>query len=440
MKTKDITELYDISDYHRLECLGDDINDVLMLVLKNIAVGVGLFEVGEQVHAVYLNEAYFACVGYTKEQYKEAYHNVFSTLLPEDATRFKLCIEKHAPKGKDIRCTFRGYRADGSLDWFEIHGVALENKSNDNPLYLTVVNNITEKKNYENSLDALKNVNSKLMMQEERYKILEATAQGLLFEYYPNSDTMIFSYNFPDNKKRREITNYSEFIKTSPLVHSSHIQKFKDALWGACEKEVEGNLEYLSLVSGGGYRWHNTHYKSVADEDGKILSVMGRIEDIHEEKMEKNSLNIRAERDGLTNLYRKETVFEKMDEYVKENSEGLFFFSIIDLDDFKNINDRYGHQYGDEVLKKVAKDITEYFGETGILGRFGGDEFVILTKDMTKNDVEEQLNKLKETNNFSAGVVQWHPGEDIKDIFDRADHAMYQVKASNKNGFLFCDE
>ena len=166
---------------------------------------------------------------------------------------------------------------------------------------------------------------------------------------------------------------------------------------------------------------------------------MGLIEDIHEEKMEKNNLNIRAERDGLTNLYRKETVFEKMDEYLKENPEGEFFFIIIDLDDFKNINDRYGHQYGDEVLKKVAKDITGLFGETGIVGRFGGDEFVILTRDMTKSEVENRLHKLKETNCFSAGVVKWCPGESIKDIFDRADHGMYQVKASNKNGILFCD-
>ena len=82
MKTiEEIEELYDISDYHRLRCLGDDVNDILLVVLKNIAVGVGLFEIGEQVQAVYLNEAYFTCVGYTKEQYQDSHHNAFSTLL-----------------------------------------------------------------------------------------------------------------------------------------------------------------------------------------------------------------------------------------------------------------------------------------------------------------------------------------------------------------------
>ena len=428
MNPEDLKDIYDISDCHRLTCLGDDINDILRNVLKNIAVGVGLFEVGQQVHAVYLNEAYFACVGYTKEQYENSYHNIFSTLLPEDAAMFKACIEEHAPKGEDIHCTFRGYKADGSLDWFEIHGVALENKTNNNPLYLTVITNITEKKNYEDNLNALKAANSKLTIQEERYKILEATAQGLLFEYYPDSDTMIFSYNFPDNKQRKEIKDYSESLKHSPLVHSSHLQKFKDALFGACEKETEDNLEYLSLVSGGGYRWHNTHYKSVVDEDGKILSVMGRIEDIHEARMEKNDLNARAERDGLTNLYRKETAFEKMEEWIQDSPTGQFFLAIIDLDDFKVINDRYGHQYGDEVLKKVAKDITELFGDGGILGRFGGDEFVIFTKDMPRDEIEKQLMALKDSIRFCAGVTKWRQGEAIKDTFDRADRGMYMGK------------
>ncbi len=429
-------ELYDISDYRRLTCVGEDI---IKVVLENIALGVGLFEIGEKVRPVYLNQAYYDCVGIKKGQSKDFYHDIFLSIIPEDVEMLKTCIKEHASKKEEIKCTFRGYGTDGNINWFELNAVSIENNENENVLYLTFINNITEKKNYEDSLNELKTINAKLMVQKERYKILEAIAQGLLFEYNPESDKMVFSFNFPDNKKTKEINNYSEYIKTSPLVHSSHIQKFKDALWGACEKETEGNIEYLSLVSGGGYRWHNTHYKSVVDDDGKIISVMGFIKDIHEQVLEKKNLNARAERDGLTDLYRKETVFEKIEEFLKEKIEGQFFFIMIDLDDFKNVNDKYGHQYGDIVLKKVAKDLIGLFGENGILGRFGGDEFVVLTREMSKEDVENNLNKLKETNNFSAGVVQCHPGDSFKDIFDRADHGMYSVKAKSKNAILFCE-
>ena len=203
--------------------------------------------------------------------------------------------------------------------------------------------------------------------------------------------------------------------------------------------ETEGSLEYLSAISGGGYRWHMTHYKSLADEDGKILSVIGRIEDIHEAKMEKNNLNYKAERDGLTNLYRKEAAFQKMQEYVQEAPEGKFYFIILDLDDFKQINDQYGHQYGDDVLKDVAAKLSGLFGELSILGRFGGDEFVILTRNMSYEKVVELLDQLKESYHFCAGIVVWNQGQDIKDVFDRADRAMYQVKMSNKNGIHFLE-
>ncbi len=439
MQDEILAEQYDISDYHRLQYLGDDVHDILSIVLKNIAAGVGLFEVGESVRALYLNEAYFTCVGYTKEQYQESVDNIFSTLLLEDAEKFNCCIREHAPKGEEIFSTFRGYRADGRLDWFEIHGVALENKINNNPVYLTVVKNITDKKESEANVAALKEANAKLLVEEERYKILEATAQGLLFEYYPDRDTMVFSYNFPGNKKRREIKHYSEYIKRSPLVHSSHLPKFRKALSDACRAETEGNLEYLSAISGGGYRWHRTYYKSVADADGKIRSVIGRIEDIHEAKMEQNNLNYQAERDGLTNLYRKEAAFKKMQEYVEEAPEGQFYFMILDLDDFKQINDRYGHQYGDGVLRDVAGKLSELFGELSILGRFGGDEFMILTRNVSYETIEKLLNQLKDVYHFCAGVVTWKTGQKIEEVFDRADRAMYKVKSHNKNGIYFLD-
>lgn len=439
MKDETLAEQYDISDYHRLQYLGDDVHDILSIVLKNMTAGVGLFEVGETVRAIYLNEAYFTCVGYTREQYRKSVDNIFSTLLKEDAEKFRSCISEHAPKGEEIFCTFRGYKADGSLDWFEIHGVALENKINNNPVYLTVVKNITEKKKFEENVIALKEANAKLLIEEERYKILEATAQGLLFEYYPDRDTMVFSYNFPGNKKRREIKYYSEYIKRSPLVHSSHLPKFRKALMDACQAETEGTLEYLSAISGGGYRWHRTYYKSIADADGKILNVIGRIEDIHEAKMEQDNLNYQAERDGLTNLYRKEAAFRKMQEYVEEAPEGLFYFVILDLDDFKQINDKYGHQYGDGVLRDVAQKLTELFEELSILGRFGGDEFMILTRNIDYGTIEEMLNRLKKDYHFCAGVVTWKTGQKIEEVFDRADHAMYKIKMANKNGIYFCD-
>lgn len=437
MNEDEIWEQYGISDYHRLKYLGDDVNEILTILLKNIPAGVGLFEVGSTIRALYLNEAFYGCIGYTRESYMKYESDIYETLVPEDREGFNKCINEHAPLNEDINYVVKGYRDDGSLGWFNIKGVSLENKINDNPIYLTVISDISYKKEKEDKIKELEEANEKLLLQEERYKILEGTAQGLLFEYYPKKDTMVFSYNFPNNKKRREIEKYSEYSKNSPIVHSSHVEIFRKALLNACTSEVEDTLEYLSSISGGGYRWHKTYYKSILGADGNVSSVIGRIMDIHDEKMQQEMLNYKADMDGLTNLYRKEVAFEKMQEFIDDTPDCEFYFSILDLDNFKEINDKYGHKHGDGVLKEMADGLTRVFDENSVVGRFGGDEFIVLTKAMPYDEVKRRLEELKNNIHFCAGVIKCKPGEDVKECFDRADRAMYRVKSSEKNGIFY---
>ncbi len=439
MGQEHMQEFERITDYHRLKYLGNDVNEILSVLLKNIGIGVGLFEIGETIRAIYLNEGYFECIGYSIEEYERYQNNILGTLLPEDVGGFQSCITEQVSKHESIQYTVRGYRRDGTIGMFDIKGFPVDNKVNDIPVYLTVVSDIKDELEQNLRLNELNKINTQLILQQKRYKILEATAQGLLFEYTPQEDIMVFSYNFPNNKKRKVIENYSKYIKQSPLVHSSHIERFQKALADACKHETESNLEYLSSVSGGGYRWHLTHYKSLSDENGNIFSVIGRIEDIHDQKMEKEKLNYKADMDGLTNLYRKETAFEKMKEYVNDSRNGEFFFTLLDLDDFKHINDQYGHQYGDKILKQTADELLHLFGETSIIGRFGGDEFVILTKDMGDDEIRKLLERLQENVKFCAGVTAWKTGEDINDIFNKADKAMYHMKNANKNGIFFLE-
>lgn len=434
MNTRKNWEDYDITDYHRLSYIGDNVNEILTILLKNLNAGVGLFEVGETIRALYLNDAFFRCIGYSKETYVQYTEDIYATLFPEDVGGFESDIREHAPHQEDIHHVIRGYKEDGSWAWFEVQGIAIENKLAESPIYLTVLTDITAVRECEAQIEELKVVNSQLLLEQERYKILEATAQGLLFEYTPQTDTMVFSYNLPGNKKRKELKNYSSFMKRSSMVHSKHQTAFKKALLTACLSETEDTLEYLSSVSGGGYRWHRTYYKSVLGPDGKVMSVIGRIEDIHDDKMKQEMLHYRADRDGLTNLYRKEAAFNKMQEYVNDAPDSEFYLIILDLDDFKQINDKYGHQYGDKVLKKMADKLNAVFDESCILGRFGGDEFLVLTKNMSCEEITERLEQIRDTVRFCAGIVPWKNNEDIHVTFDRADQAMYHVKMKDKNG------
>lgn len=428
---------YDITDYHRLEYLGENTQEMLMILLDNIRAGVGLFEVGENIRALYLNKAYFQCIGYSKEEYKVNQNDIFATLYPEDVEGFAAYIKEHLPEKEVIRYSVRGYRHDGSLAWFDIKGAPIENKLTDKLLYLACIIDITDTKEKEEQLKKLRKVNSELVIQQERYRVLEATAQGLLFEYFPEKDKMVFAYNLPNNKKRKEIEHYQKYLEQFPMVHSDHLAKFKEALKNCCMQEMEGDLEYLSTVSGGGYRWHTTHYKSVVGNDGTVVSVMGRICDIHDAKLEKERINYQAERDGLTDVYQKKVAFEKMMEYVKEAPFAKFYFIVLDLDNFKNINDQFGHQYGDIVIKDIAELLQNAFAEDSIIGRFGGDEFMLLTKNIALAEVTRRLGQIQSKIKFCAGVVEWKYGDRIERVFDKADKAMYQAKSAGRNGIQF---
>lgn len=82
-------------------------------------------------------------------------------------------------------------------------------------------------KDYEGRIKALE---EEIKVMKERYRILAETTPALLFEYKPAEDTMVFFYNFPDNKKRWEISNYKEFVKKDPLVHPDHVKTFMNVL------------------------------------------------------------------------------------------------------------------------------------------------------------------------------------------------------------------
>lgn len=165
-----------------------------------------------------------------------------------------------------------------------------------------------EKKEYEERIRELEN---QFKVMKERYQILEETTTALLFEYKPREDVMIFNFNFPNNKSRKVIEHYHEYMKVSPLVHPDHLPKFLSVLGKASQVPVRGELEYLSRVSGGEFQWHKTYYSSIAGKDGKVLSVLGRIHNIHELKTEAQQMIHRVETDFLTGLYNKGAVMEK---------------------------------------------------------------------------------------------------------------------------------
>lgn len=147
--------------------------------------------------------------------------------------------------------------------------------------------------------------------------------------------------------------------------------------------------------------------------------------------------------DGLTHVYTKKLSQHLISESLKSGYSGVLL--IIDIDKFKHYNDEYGHIYGDEVLVKVAKALQANFRKDDIIGRFGGDEFIVFMKDATlanaKVKTENYQNSLKSVFDeqrpvtCSIGMAAVENGFDYETLLKKADQALYFSKENGRNQF-----
>lgn len=164
--------------------------------------------------------------------------------------------------------------------------------------------------------------------------------------------------------------------------------------------------------------------------------------------LEHNKLKELAMRDGLTGLFNRR-VFDEMLQIESRRPELLpLSLLMIDLDDFKQINDRFGHQAGDQVLAKVGKILRENFRGSDLVARYGGEEFAVMLPTTTSTiafDIARRLrSRLSETTfvfdnrilrlTVSIGIAYASdPGKSTADLVRRADQALYRAKKAGKN-------
>lgn len=162
----------------------------------------------------------------------------------------------------------------------------------------------------------------------------------------------------------------------------------------------------------------------------------------------------RVLKDSLTHLYNREAFENKVTELLNEN-KGSFAFIMIDLDDFKHLNDTMGHNTGDEILTETAHNLQLVFGDYAVIGRMGGDEFAVFvsaawSKDIIMKKVDEihELLKMevfreeKHVEVTSSIGVAFSPEDGIgfRELYERADEAQYKSKQCGKNSVTVYDK
>ncbi len=186
------------------------------------------------------------------------------------------------------------------------------------------------------------------------------------------------------------------------------------------------------------------------DEFGQIAAAFNKI------RSARDAYQMEAELDTLTKLYNKTTTENigkiklKTFSDTKDNDTIMAFY-IIDLDHFKEANDTYGHQFGDKVLLEFSRNLRKKFRPNDCIGRFGGDEFVVIIDNLPDIDIIKRkardINRVareleidgtpaKITASVGIAIIP-NDGTDYETVFKAADEALYYVKANGRDGFYF---
>ncbi len=178
-----------------------------------------------------------------------------------------------------------------------------------------------------------------------------------------------------------------------------------------------------------------------------LLSVLTRV--WLGAKEHKNKYKILARTDSLTNIYNRYGFDELAEKIISKNPQTHFVAALLDIDDFKFINDIYGHSYGDKALKSLADSMKAFFPSDALLGRNGGDEFCILLPNCTFKEADKQLQqftKLPKTFSYhgkelafyiSLGYAEYPTfAASPSQLMRCADAALYEIKLHGKNGCM----
>lgn len=297
----------------------------------------------------------------------------------------------------------------------------------------------------------------KAQIQEERYRILAEISNDILFEYDIFSDQMVYSDKYTENFGRKAtIERFAELKEEVQYVYKEDVFAFENfcKLLGGEKQKLEA--EYRMKRSSGDYVWCYVCGQTIYDSMNNPVKVVGKLSNIDIQKREVEKLQFKAEMDAMTRIYNKVATKERINNFIKNSrNQDKHALLIVDMDNFKKINDTFGHLKGDEVLKEGVGHLKNMFRGDDIIGRIGGDEFVVFMSNVTSR--EDIVNKAKsigkafrktysedgEEVTVSASIgISIFPmdGDDYEELLDKSDKALYEVKKNGKNGFCFYHE
>ncbi|MCH1983039.1 diguanylate cyclase [Ruminococcus sp. OA3] len=395
----------------------------------------------------HINEGFITLFGYSREEIERVFQNRFIEMIyPDDREKVLKYFRKEQSVRKTFEYEYRILTKDGRVLWVLDKSQLFTGE--DGVEYMNcVLIDVTHTKQEQ----------EKLRLTMERHQIIMDQTNDIIFEWDIHQNKILYSSNWVKKFGYQPITE--EIDKRIP--QASHVLPEDMPNFLKLMKDVEtgapyGETELRIANTDSQYIWCRIRATTQFNNDGKPVKAVGVIVDIDSEKRHAQDLIDKAERDHLTHLFNKNAARTRIQSAMKHwERNGTAAMMIIDLDNFKTINDNFGHMFGDAVLMEVAGQLQKLFRSEDVVSRIGGDEFLVYINSLPDQNVlagrAENLIATMRTVlpdelhlcplSCSVGVACF-PKDAIgfQELFQCCDRALYYAKAQGKNQFAMYDK
>lgn len=351
----------------------------------------------------------------------------------EDEIQFQV---NHSLEGYDY-VEYRIIQKNGQIKWVDDYGRLIHQEDGQDLFYVFIVDS-TEKKELQQDMKRY----------NEQQQVLIEMAKDVVFDVSCQTKTIEIYGKFEERFGRKpEINDFVKLLGEHiiedhyQIVLNENVVSFYDLDADTDEVFIE-NDKHENI-------WSQCQSAKFYDDYGQPRRIVGRLLDTHYQILKQKHYQHDAQRDPLTGIYNRRTARQQIDYLLSHmNDDQECLLAIFDIDDFKVINDSYGHPIGDSVLKYVAYGLMAFHGEMNVYSRIGGDEFLLFIPDIQNR--EETLSKIErltviEPNQknylikgvprvtISIGIV-FQKGNHFNcdALYYLADKALYQAKKEHK--------
>lgn len=317
----------------------------------------------------------------TAAQFREFTGNTFKGIVhPDDWERVSVSIDEQIERGDSDYVRYRIIRADGEVRWVDDWGHLAKNAEGAGWFYVTL-------------MDATERVREKeqLRRANERLEIITALSNDVLFDIECGTGEAHvygdFEGRFGRAPAQEDFVVNRRCKKPCSLDITSH--DLSHLLGQVGENSL---VDFETSTSGADDEpvWYRYQSVVLYDEEGAPVRHVGRLLDTSEAAQRESQFRRKAERDSLTGLYNRAAALDRI-ETLLANEERPCTLIMVDVDDFKAVNDTYGHLEGDAVLKELASFFTQVMRKEDIVARVGGDEFLIFAPGLASGPAADRI-------------------------------------------------